>query len=563
MKILNVLQKPEYMMSHSSFIPPLMKTLHQTDQLVTFLSRDNIQKILVKKQSRGCPQRAVRVWLQACKGEPEKYAATLFRFALNKSVSREIEKNELWDNELEALLATGHTEQALALARDVYLAEERLKSFLLIAKKKELLRPSDYEVLKENVHQLVATIQFEKIPDKAIELAKLLLPIDYESAIAIVDKVAKANKQTVNADRVYTLMSLMSNKTDVETGNVTNFDMVSAKIEDDELRTFTHAAKNLFADVSVDRFLEELSKLPSNSRKLHLLQIWLPEHEDKEGIGKAVLQAIQLIVAVSDTDMPKARILNTVCHSMSKMTLEEMKKAMSHIESLTETIKYPTFDYVDAELTIIEATKDLLPESSKTHLEDLYLYISDLDDESVRISCLSKLLGRFDYLGKRAETEKTLGCFTGDLRRDIIGGVQHLLKETAYHLKIVEEPIKALVCDYPSMIDELIDKINTTERKKRAYSLAASQYLLNQDEAKVKPEKLFELIGKTGNTFSNRENPLDLLSRMLYYAKRADHAGFLACLEVPFPLFRGSGASVAQGAHLHAPLSVDGEAFPR
>lgn len=537
LKILNVLQQPEYMLSHCSFIPPLMKTLHQTDQLVTFLSRDNIQKIFVNKQSQAALNEQCEFGYDACKGEPEKYAATLFRFALNKSVSREIEKNELWDNELEALLATGHTEQALALARDVYLAEERLKSFLLIAKKKEMLSPSDYDVLKENIHQLVATIQFEKIPDKAIELAKLLLPIDYESAIAIVDKVAKANKQTVNADRVYTLMSLMSNKSDAETGNVTNFDMVSAKIEDDELRTFTHAAKNLFADVSVDRFLEELSKLPSNSRKLHLLQIWLPEHEDKEGIGKAVLQAIQLIVAVSDTDMPKARILNTVCHSMSKMTLGEMKKAMSHVESLTETIKYPTFDYVDAELTIIEATKDLLPESSKTHLENLYLYISDLDDESVRISCLSKLLGRFDYLGKKSETEKTLGCFTGDLRRDIIGGVQHLLEETAYHLKIVEEPIKALVCDYSSMIDELIDKINTTERKKRAYSMAACQYLLNQDEAKVKPEKLFELIGKTDNTFSNRENPLDLLSRMLYYAKHADHVGFLSVLKSHFHYF--------------------------
>lgn len=537
LKILSVLQKPEYMMSHCSFIPPLMKTLHQTDQLVTFLSRDNIQNILVSKQSQAALNEQCEFGFEACKSEPEKYAATLFRFALNKSVSREIEKNELWDNELEALLATGHTEQALALSRDVYLAEERLKSFLLIARKKKLLRPSDYEILKENIHQLVTNIQFEKIPDKAIELAKLLLPIDYESAIAIVDKVAKANKQTVNADRVYTLMSLMNNKTDAEAGNVTNFDMVSAKIEDDELRTFTHAAKNLFADVSVDRFLEELSKLPSNSRKLHLLQIWLPEHEEKEDIGKAVLQAIQLIVAVSDTDMPKARILNTVCHSMSKMTLEEMKKAMSYVESLTETIKYPTFDYVDAELTIIEATKDVLPKSSREHLEDLYLYICDLDDESVRISCLSKLLGRFDYLGKRAETEKTLGCYTGDLRRDIIDGVRHLLQETAYHLKVVEEPIKALVCDYSSMIDELIDKINTTERKKRAYSLAASQYLLNQDEEKVKPEKLFELIGKTDNTFSNRENPLDLLSRMLYYAKHADHAAFLPVLKSHFLYF--------------------------
>lgn len=535
LRILRVLQMPQYMASHCSFIPQLMKTLHQTDQLVNFLSKENIQKIFVDKQSQAALNEQCEYGYEACKENPEKYTATLFRFAINKSTSREIEKNELWDNELEALLATGHVEQALALSQNVYLSEERLKAFLLIARRKEYLPPADYEILKENISQLVSTIQFEKIPDKAIELAKLLLPIDYESAIGIVDKVAKANKETINADRLYSLMSLMSNRTDGETtGNVTNFDLVSSKIEDEELRTFTHAAKNLFADVSVDYFLEELSKLPSNSRKLHLLQIWLPEHENKEHIGKAVLEAIQLIVAVSDTDMPKAKILNTVCQSMSKMTLDEMTKAMTYVESITDTIKYPTFDFVDAELTIIEATKDVLPEKSKSHLVDLYLYIQDLEDESVRVACLSKLLGKFEYLGKKSETEKTLDSSTIELRREIIEGVRHLLMETAYHLKVVEEPIKALVCGYPTMIDELISQVNTEERKKRAYSLAASQYLLKQKEEKIRLDEFFKLIGKTDNYFSNRENPLELMSYMFYGADKIDHQAFLPILKYNF-----------------------------
>ena len=535
LKILRVLQMPEYMASHCSFIPQLMKTLHKTDQLVNFLSKENIQKIFVDNKSQAALNEQCEYGYEACRENPEKYTATLFRFAINKSTSREIEKNELWDNELEALLATGHAEQALALSQNVYLSEERLKAFLLIARKKEYLQPSDYEILKENICQLVSTIQFDKIPDKAIELAKLLLPIDYESAIGIVDKVAKANKETINADRLYSLMSLMSNKTDGETtGNVTNFDLVSSKIEDDELRTFTHAAKNLFADVSVDYFLEELSKLPSNSRKLHLLLIWLPEHENKEHIGKAVLEAIQLIVAVSSTNMPKAKNLNTVCRSMSKMTRDEMMKAMTIVESITETIKYPTFDYVDAELTIIEATKNVLPEKSKSHLEDLYLYIEELKDESVRVSCLSKLLGRYEYLGDKRLTEKTLGCSTVDLRSEIIEGVRHLLQETAYHLKVVEEPIKALVCDYPTMIDELISQMNTDERKRKAYSLAACQYLLRQKEEKIKLGEFFKLIEKTDNAYGNRENPLELMSHMFYGADKIDHQAFLPILKANF-----------------------------
>ena len=91
--------------------------------------------------------------------------------------------------------------------------------------------------------------------------------------------------------------------------------------------------------------------------------------------------------------MPKAKILNRVCQSMSKMNEDEMIKAMAYIESISETIKYPTFDYVDAELTIIEATKDVLPQKSKEHLENIYLHILDLTDDSVKVACLSKLLG--------------------------------------------------------------------------------------------------------------------------------------------------------------------------
>lgn len=537
LRILQVIQEPCYMEAHASFIPPLMKALHMTDKLVAFLSKDNIQRILVKQRSQAALNEQCEFGYDACKDEPEKYAATLFRFALNKSMSREMEKNELWDNELEALLATGHTEQALALSQNVYLSEERLKSFLLIARKKKFLSKSDYDMLKVDIDQLVSSIQFEKIPDKAIELAKLLLPIDYEAAIGIVDRVAKANKETINADRVYTLMSLMSNKADAETGDVTNFDMASSKIEDDGLRSFTHAAKNLFSDVSVEFFLEELSKLPSNSHKLHLLQIWLPEHEEKAGIGKAILEAIRLIIAVSDTDMPKAKILNGICHSMSKMTMEEQIKAMVYIESMTDTIKYPTFDFVDAELTIIEATKDILPDKSKSHLEYLYLYISDLEDESVKVACLSKLLGRFDYLGKRSDTEKTLGCSSADIRREILQLIHVLLQETAYHLKVVEVPIMALVCDYPTMIDELIGEVNTHGRKMRAYSLAATQYLLKQEEEKVKLDKFFQLIAKTDNTYENRENPLDLLSKMLLFADKINHEAMLPIVKREFHYF--------------------------
>ena len=298
LRILRELQKHKNEVTYTRVIPTLMKSLGQTENLVSYLSNENMQQILITGQSRAALNEQCEFGYNACNTKIGGYASAIFRFAVNRSMSRETEKNELWDYELEALLATGHIEQALALAQNVYLSEERLKSFLIIARRKKLLSSNDYDIVKDHIDQLVSIIEFEKIPDKAIELAKLLLPVDYKAAICIVDRVTRANKETINADRVYSMMSLLANnKTDDEMANVTNFDLVSSKIENDELRSFTHAAKSLFADASVDQFLAELNKLPNNSRKLHLLQFWLPEHKEKEGIGKAILEAIQLIVA--------------------------------------------------------------------------------------------------------------------------------------------------------------------------------------------------------------------------------------------------------------------------
>jgi len=66
-------------------------------------------------------------------------------------------------------------------------------------------------------------------------------------------------------------------------------------------RFFVDATKNLFSEDDVDTFLEALRRLPNYAQQLRLLRYWLPTHRDKEDIGKAVLEALRLIVADSDT----------------------------------------------------------------------------------------------------------------------------------------------------------------------------------------------------------------------------------------------------------------------
>lgn len=538
LKIIRVFETPSYEQRYSSYIPAIYKDLNQNEKLVEYLSKENIHRIFVDRHTQAALNEQCEYGYEACCTNMDKYAGGIIRFALNKSTSREIEENRLLDYEIEALLAVGRYEQAIALAQNVYLSEERLKSLVLIARKKKNIQPSDYDVIKENIDMLISVIDFERIPKKAIELAKLLLPVDYQAAIGIVDRVANSNKEAINTDRVYTLMSLMSTPLDSDTQDVNNRDLLDVKIKNGDLRSFAHAAKSLFAEDSTEVFLQNLATLPSNSHKLHLLQMWLPEHEDKENIGKVVLEGIQLIMAVSDTSMPRARMLTTFCRSMSKMTIEEMERALTVIDSLNESIKYPTLDYVDSQLAIIESMHRLMPEQALRRLEDIYLYICDMKDESIRVSCLSKFLGRYEYLGDKRTIEREI-VSSVDLRKEISTCIARLLAVTACHIKIVEEPIKALVCGYRTMINEFIDNINTAERRSCAYTLAATYYVLQSESEKFDVTFFFSLVSKANFRNSDQMEPLDIFTERLLYDKKLNTDTIFQTLKRSMPAFDG------------------------
>lgn len=536
LRTIRVLESKPDVSTYCAYIPAIYKSMGDYNGLVQYLSSDNVQHIMIEKKSQSALNEQCEFGFEACRSNAEKYRTQNFRFAVNRTTSREIEHNKMWDDEIEALIAVGESKMAIPLAQSVYLEEERLKSFLLIAKNRNQISQQDYAVVKENIDMLVQNIDFEHIPDKALELAKLLLPINYEAAISIVDRLVKNGSDRAKADCMYTILSLVQ-ETDGEKDDFSKADMVNSRIQDDGLRQFARSAKHLFSDASVDTFLTEISRLSKNSHRLRLLQIWLPEHKDLPNIGKAVLEAVKLIVAESNTEMPKARVLYDVCQSMDKMSPEEADAAMTVIESLGDSIKFPTIDYVDAELRVIESIRETLPEKSQSHLENLYLYVSELTDDSVRITCLSKLLGRFDYLGKdRQMVARTIGDTT-ELRHSIVNGVNQLYNDTAFHLQVVKGPIKALVCEYPTVIDELLSGINTAQRRSRAYGLAAYYYLLQEEGAKLDLDRFFLFLSKSDYSVDDRLPALRLLCSDLAHSDALLHNRLFPIIKKNFSYF--------------------------
>ena len=109
--LIDVIEKSTDMGEQFVYLPALYKHVKDNKQLVDYLTSENVQHYLVAQQSQAALNAQCEYGYNACT-DFETQAAAYFRFAINRSVSRELEKNELSDTEIEALIAIGDDKKA-------------------------------------------------------------------------------------------------------------------------------------------------------------------------------------------------------------------------------------------------------------------------------------------------------------------------------------------------------------------------------------------------------------------------------------------------------------------
>ncbi|WP_300915821.1 hypothetical protein [Bacteroides acidifaciens] len=503
-------------------LPNLLKEAHNDRAILEYIDSDTIRSFVKKEATQAIVNEHCDLGFSASSRYPDEAIDRAFRYAVYKSCSKEIEKNELWDSEIEALLSIGEYEEACALAQNVYLKEEQLKCFLLIARKKDKLPASLYDSIIANVTELINIIDFEHIPNKSIELAKLLLPIDINQALTIIERVEKANKGKINLDKLYSALSLSFEETASSTTSA-NKDVLQSKIADEGLRQLSSAMRKIFGNCDEERLIEELDKLSSDFHRLYLLQYWIPEHKELSGIGRIIVYALKIIIRISDIDVPKASFVKKICSPLPKISTECLSEIVALLDSMKESIIIPSSDYVETQISLCSALFPNFQSEAEVRLIDLYFFIDGIKDLSVKTHCLALLLSSYDRLGDKKVIDGILDSAL-DLQKIFNKSIDELLNQSAYHLHAVDGAIRALAVDYPSSIKETIGKLNTLERRSRAYFVVSDEYLSRIEMDKIEWGYLFNLIQNITYNIEDKDAVLTTLVRKLYLANDASIA---------------------------------------
>lgn len=485
-------------LDYSDVILPLFKQYDQKG-LLNYLSSENVETLLETDNSHALLNSQYEYGFQTAVDTPN-YIGDAFRFAVAKAASLEIEKNELWDFEIEALIANGKTEEAISLAQNIYLKEEKLKALSLVLALSKTLVTSEKDSIKSEIKILCNDISFEYIPNKAIEIAKILLPIDFALSMEIIEKVVEKQKHSIDVDKIYAAISLSLNEdaiSDDQHSESKKFESIKSKIKNEGLRNFTEALNSSNHNSSVEEVMKKVMNLPSNTQQISFLRYWIPEHKNDESIEIALEYAIKLLIDSSSMDIPKVSVI----YEMSKVLpsiqdQESFEKILKLIESIESNIKTPTQDYVELKLLIIESLRIFDGRRASNYLDDLYLYVCSLENSSTKIDSKAIILSKYDKLGSKEDLNKSFYTET-QLLTELENEIKAEFLETAYHFKIVQRSISELVCKYPSFIRFISPLINTEERRYKTYLYAAKEYVKKTDLLSIDWEYLTELIGGT------------------------------------------------------------------
>lgn len=510
--LIDVIEKSTDMGEQFVYLPALYKHVKDNKQLVDYLTSENVQRYLVAQQSQAALNAQCEYGYNACT-DFETQAAAYFRFAINRSVSRELEKNELSDAEIEALIAIGDDEKAYGLTQSVFLVEERLKCLLIIAQYGQHLSESMREEIDQQIDVLTASINFEYIPDKALELAKLMLPVKMEKALEIIDRVAKVTKDRQQIDRLYTAISISFNNEGKVDGNnmAQRADIANSKIEDDGLRKMASVMRTIMKDSTAAQVVAKMKELPASSQ-LYFLRFWIPDHKDLDDIGEAVEYAVRLVIDTSLMMTPKVTLLKMYCKPLPKMNEEQVRKVVSLIDAVVANIKFPTVEYVKLQIQVVSALMKIDEVDAKNRIENLYLEIDDLKDKALQAHCKALLLRNYEKLGDKIEDWVMSGS---ELKKDILKDIFDVLENSAYHLKVVEGPIAALVCTEEDFVKAVIEKMNTVERQSRAYLRAALEYVWQKDVKCLDWSYFIRLFSQISYDTTDRYKPvLELVNKV-------------------------------------------------
>lgn len=454
------------------YLPTYYESLNQLDALVDLLSKEHYCDLLESTQSFAELRSRAEAGARSAANLHRTH--DVFKFSLQRTIFASASTAESDSARIEALVALGKSNAALALAlaKAEATKEDRLDLLCAYARRvKERYGEIDDELLSL-IKNLITQVNFSDLGDKAVRLAANVLIFDPDIAIGIIESAVKGASAAAR-DAAFTELSLsaslskLKHRTKIE-------DKARLCISDDSLQKVAHSFEVLAERLDSTELIGTVSKMPAGHQIFFLRSfINLRRHDAK------VLDLVEygLDTIIRETEYtPRAKDLAELCVPfLSKVEdTDRMRKLVARFDSQLGLVAKSAHsrDLTVLQMRLAAAEYQYDKQLARDRIEQAYYEVSDIRTPEVQLECLALMLRALRQMDKVGELEARDG-FRAVVRDDLNKLLEVIIKNTGDHLAAVSPVLRVLAADDCIVAQKLAGRLNTESRRNSAYALVA------------------------------------------------------------------------------------------
>lgn len=463
-------------------LPELLYKKDELTEILDLFAEENVSQVIQSNQSLDVIFNNLDICFKAA--TKLKRYGDILRYSFQHTILQEIEDLDIWEAEIEALIALNETDNALSIANSCLLKEDRFKLLVLISKKLKENNIKIDETIIQQIRSLYEQINLANYAEKTVDLAADLFYAVPDIAMDLVDKTTSGKKNVKINDWILAKLKLntMLNEQEKNDDREVTIRFIDSKINNPKLKKITNSFSFLFGDYSVLQVIEELKKIEEEKIRLHLLRIWIDKNYSINDVDLVVDYAIETLISNADKNTINAAILNDFAKPLPYI---RSKQKFYYLLAKFDTLKQsalefgPTIDYVKFQLNLFRGEINFEIDVAVNRLYEVLYFIDDIQNLSLNTDSLAVLYASIK------KNEVVLGSeidFIEHVKNNLDLKIQKLINSTAHHFDVLGETIKLIsISDYEYGL-QIAEKLNTRVRRERAIFEVFVGYLENPIE---------------------------------------------------------------------------------
>jgi hypothetical protein len=479
-------------------LPEYLEESDQLEQLLDLLTPEQILGVLERSQTLSNVEDTVQRGVRSAKSRGRD--SDLLRFSIQSSVVAEFASSNVWVSEVEALAALGRDEEALALANNSTLREDRLHLLSAFADGVWRRTGKISREITEQIKLLIDRADSRSLGHRVIDISEHLVCASPDLATALLEKVRPTLPDPNDLDLIFYNLSVRA-LTELKDERLRDevMERFSPRTNSSIFHTSLKRLRVLSSQLSAKQVLAEVESLEMQDAKIRVLRTWCVMNATEDEADTVAEFALQLALRTTAYTLD-ATLLADLSSPLASIVLDvrrrELVGAFDGLRGTAERLG-PSIDYVRLQLSL--ASAELVSDQPKAEgrLMELIEFVGKIQDLSSKGEAYARFLGALK--GFAAKTHLAFGGSLEAQCSDELESVVLLLTDsTADQYTALTGMTSALAGGFLSKALEYASLVNT-EARRDAIARDIIAALVHRPIRNIVPSELLQVLSSIRN----------------------------------------------------------------